>query len=348
MQSPLSKDQLMSQQGVQTMKIMKDAQEDHIYFDLNVFNSGSTPIPASFFEVRASPYITNPSSYNVAVARFRIPADSSQILTFPNPSPWYITLTYLGVDYTQNVVYVPTTQGYLVFTVEQFLQPINVAFQNATTALNAVHPGTLDIAPFMVYNSVTGLFTLVYSNSHITNNVDIYWTANLYLKFDSMPATFYSLTATKGVQFLLGDFGNNTYIKTDPVTGTQHYYLSIVQDGPNPSSIADLDAIAITSNTIPLVQQNIADESTVGSNNTLNILTDFLIIETPSFNALSSTYTYNANLYRLQPLISTNPLATFDLSVFLRMKDGTLQQVLLYEGQSFSIKIVFIRKGLTS
>jgi hypothetical protein len=179
---------------------------DNIYFNIEMSNTFLLPcnpvnnitqfvmenkrIPAAYYENLSQKIVENPSQYYLTIARFLIPGTAIPIFIMPiinnqanpNLTPYQICLTYLGVDYPQNIIYyteindaipVPTTAipiqqnlpYYYVYSYKHMIRMINIAYATAYAAVVAANPGPPlgfpPEPPVFIYDPVTQLISLV-------------------------------------------------------------------------------------------------------------------------------------------------------------------------------------------
>jgi hypothetical protein len=329
-----------------TMEIIQES-DDHIYANINYYNSTLTDIPASLSITRTQPIIKNPNLYNIAVVRMGVPSSGIPLFIFL-PNTYIVTLSYLGVDYQEVVTHTSTDfrNSNSIYNINSFLTDINNAFASVFGAL----PGApVASQPFMLWNPATELFQLIYTPDYITAGVQIWMNQELYLKFNGFYIFFagYNTPGNKDIQFILSDLKNNTVVLGE-VT-----YLFSTQDGPDPSAITDFQTIILTTNGMGVVSESVQNVGSpmIGFNETANIsniLTDFEppieFISTASILRLQ----YQPSLYRLVPLINSSPLYTIDIQISWKAKNGSINQIVIPPGENFNLKLLFLKKGLQS
>ncbi len=290
---------------------------DHIYIDANLYNntflSPTGPIqyiPAEIKQQRDSPYIFDPSYYNLAIARFSISSDcvprtfqdvrtTSTTGTFQTRE--WVGLSYNGVYYDQPVV-LPTVLDPLqqptkaVFSIYAFLDVINAAWAAAQTAMSAASGITGPGRIIMTYNPGTELYTINAPAWFGTGGVGVtgagvgvHMSFLLYQKFQSFNMIQNSplLYNNHDVTFIRQDTGlniiNDGSLVLDLGTGgvgVTGVYIQIQQDDAWASTIIDAHRLLITTSTLPVYNEYLAvinPLATSNGNQTLPILTDFLI-----------------------------------------------------------------------
>ncbi len=202
---------------------------DHIYYDIALKNTTSTPQIAKLFENRTSALIQNPQDYYYSCVRFSIPTAYLPLFIYPNNGLVADNTSYsVGIKYNTGVtgayktdlIYVPfnntspqTDPSYFfVYSFQQMVDAINTAFNSSYAALKLANAGaTVTTPPFVTFNPTTGLFTLNAETAYANANYEIYMNNSLYGFFDNFEAYLYT-GATNGqdVKILVKNNGNNT------------------------------------------------------------------------------------------------------------------------------------------
>ncbi len=181
---------------------------DQVYYNVEITNNTSLPKPAVFTETLTQPIITKCEDYYLSIVRFSVPGNAIPIFVCdivpnqsnPNLTPYSVTLSYNGSDYTQNIIYfslqnvnaplnaIPVQQNsqyYYVYQYNHMIQMINIALDSAFTALKTANPGAPPTqAPFFVFDENTQLISLVAQNlysSTIASAATISIYANTFL-----------------------------------------------------------------------------------------------------------------------------------------------------------------------
>jgi hypothetical protein len=199
----------------------------------------SLAVPASLSETRTTALLEDPSEWLMSVVRFDIDARGIPIF-FPQmqtlggilsqtATQSFITLRYLGVDYTQNVVYVPNVANPFtaiypmpaIYEYQQWLDYINTAMRLAFVASGA--PG---VAPLFIFDPLTQLI-------------------NLYVDGQFIP----SISGANTVQIFM-----------NPILGTYFYNFQFLVNNNPPVNNLTLYQLLITDNNasvIPFVRDNL-------------------------------------------------------------------------------------------
>ena len=318
---------------------MQGISNDHVYLNVSLNNKDKTFQVAEFDQERNSAFLKNPSEYNVAVARMDFPVNSLELFTF-NTTDWFVTLHHGGVDYTVQVTRAPVFGAYSVFDVDSFMGNINDAFAIAFTNLTTANPGVVARQPFMAFNPITQLFTLYYQADYISSATDIIFASTLYLMFESFTVTVNAPSGPIGIKFILKDFFTNS-----EVVGGQTYLFNR-QFAAGSASICDWDSIVVTSNLLPVSPEYTAITTNNGIDTSLNIVFDAKLDSNSTLAPYGTNVVFLPQFYRYLSLNGSVALSKWHLKVWIRRQDGTLSPMFLRKGGHFSIKLVFVKKGL--
>lgn len=173
--------------------------DDVIYYNIEITGNptSNVPTPATFYEERTQSILDNPSDYYMSVVRFSIdgwfiplfvcpvvenPLDSTDL----NYTPFVVTLSANGDNYSEHVRYVPeslvnplpkppvgnvqdlSTSYYYVYTYTRFINMVNQAISVAFGRLIFDHPVfNITQHPYFEYNDITRIISLVIRNDEI-------------------------------------------------------------------------------------------------------------------------------------------------------------------------------------
>jgi hypothetical protein len=354
-------------------------EQDHIYYDLSLINNSEDHIRAEFVDTRPQPILSNSDHYNVAVARIGIPTDNIQdfFLTTRRVSETtpgaqleyedqYTTLTFGGVNYSSLVVPTVNTNtasgDHYIYFVKQYLTALNTSFLAAYTIFNAANPAVCPSAPMFIYNPTTRIITLICDDTYRTAPVEIWVNWNIYKKIPGIysffngyyqaananfPAGITLTQCYKDYKFNIADFGNNINTYQYPAGGA--LWDEFPQEIESLGNMMDLQTIVLTSN-LPTIPQWTAVSTDAGKASSLPILTDFEPIVGSGLETTNQAIRlqYQPSLYRLIPMIKEAPIKTVQVNLFWQDKEGRLNPILIAPGESVNIKILFIKKGLSS
>jgi hypothetical protein len=186
-----------------------------------------------------------------------------------------------------------------------------------------------------------------------TNNMKIFMNSNMTQLWNSFPLKIVSYSNA-------GDQGKNTQIITNsfgyanvipfPSIGPSYNAITVYQEYSTIASFNPVTSIVFTSNTLPVVPENISKPilllngnslTSTGNNNQIaNVITDLQLDSSYKPNIL-----YNpVGQYRLISLVGTRPLIDIDVSVFWRDRFGSLNNFHLGAGSTCCLKFLFTKK----
>lgn len=350
----------MSKNGKLISKIEKSPKDDHIYYNVNLYNDTNEKIYARFQEFRSSAIIDSPKDYHLSIVRFQVPARNIPIFIFEEDG-YNVTLSYGGDDFTETVVYVPNNtiepNNMTVRTYQAFLDMINTAFSAAFTALKVAHAGAPPtIAPYLIFNAETKLFSLIVEDLYdpvyaMAATIEIYMNYKLFHFFQTFPSIFMGYNNAKDFQIIAEDTHNNfnSFPGFPPVMGVD--LLQITQELESIGLWNDLTGLVFTTMNIPVKPEyipNLERQGTSSSNNNIRILTDFEPDRSGTSGEPTSALSYQfypQGPYRFIDMLGEQPLQTLDCQVYWRSKNQTLHPLRIDPGDVFTLKMLLQRKG---
>lgn len=210
------------------------ATSDRIYYDIAINTNKISEKNAYALDTRADPIIDIPEQYTLSILRATIPSLYIPIFIFPyvwssniynptgpNTTVYSVTLSYAGNDYRSYINYVSQTSNYsitnpeyyYIFSIQWFVDLINTAFLDAFTALKTANPlAPITQAPYIIYDNVNYLFTIIVQKQYV-GNVQMYMNTALFNFFETFNAKYNSLNSVNGkdIEILLYDNGSNNY-----------------------------------------------------------------------------------------------------------------------------------------
>jgi hypothetical protein len=303
-------------------------------------NQGTTLVPISFNQTRTFPILMKPSDYYMSIIRFQIPGLTIPYFTFVNGT-YSVTLQYQNTIVQTNLIYISDNTGsaQTVSSYQQFLDMVNVALATSYTGLGMLPTST--VAPYMIYDPPTQLFSLIVDKGYVTDGARVFFNEALALKF---PNFQYIITIPigsglqgKDSEIVLGDKKNNTYNTT---------FWQMSQSGPSFWSWPSWGSILYIGNVnTPAEYYNSLSGN---SSNDFKIqLTDF----EPGINAAqdaTSLFTYfPSGPYRLIDMKQNSPMSDFNFNIYYVDKQSQVQtQLYLFPGTVCTTKIMFRKKSL--
>jgi len=227
----------------------------------------------------------------------------------------------------------------------------------AGTALTAnTAPRPLPNPPAIYYDSTSKCFVLYcdinWYDQSLPDAIDFYMNAPVYELMGSFPAINYGYAASlqqrnfRMALRVFGDVNNQIVVRPDGTTWTA---ITSYQEWSTISAFSPILGFVFTSSSLPiipslqsnpLVYNNLAQATTGTNNSTSNIITDF--IANDSFYKSNLVYLPTAQ-YRWISLTGTAPIQNIQISIFYRLRDGSLQPFLINSGGSVTIKLLFKR-----
>lgn len=273
---------------------------------------------------------------------------------------------------TINGLQLNETGYYNVYSYQWLCYLIFVAFEGVAakmalaTALSP-NPPDLTYSPIINWDS-SSQKAVIYANAAVYDlneqyyaptaaAVNVYMNAPLFGLFSSFPARYLGYGQSLGTDYRLlfvdiGGTNNQTIVPPQPAPGgIQYNAINIFQETSTCSSITPILAIVFTSNTLP-IESNIVSTPLVYNNNQLLILAgNNAATQNIVTDLVSESGTYSPNLvynpqaqYRLITMYGNSPLSNLDISIFYRLRNGSLVPFRLQSGGSVTMKILFTKK----
>lgn len=363
-------------------------ENDNVYLNVTINNQNVTSQgiidetfnPATYDVTKTLPILDKSSDYYCSIIRFDIPLNvipifimpivpaSAFINPQPNPNltPLIIGITYLGVDYAVNLIYVPDntilppvqnmvgsqiiTPYYFVFSYQNLINSLNTALATAVT--NSGFPLGGAQTPWFYIDHNTQLTKLVVPTAFTVPGVGqptIFGNSMLIGNYLSgFETNFLGLNQVAGKDIIF-DLSNPTIDKgyvlfgTAPITPAYYIFSNEYSTLNNWTSLRKL---LITTNSIPITNEFISLGNTNGVAASFPILTDFVPAFEFAGQSRSIAYYYPTSQYRLVDMINDTPLYKINLTIYWEDKEGNFYQLLISRGQQANIKIGFFRKSL--
>jgi hypothetical protein len=292
------------------------------------------------------------------------------IFIFPVPgggttSSLIIGVTTGGMDFPRNLIYVPDIQTipppttpdpsntfYFTYTIQNFVDSLQTALDAAFA--DAGSPG--GVAPFFYYDSISQLFYVYIPDSFSSAPATIFVNTQLQLYLDGFRWNLISSTAANGHHYDLRVSGNpyfdypSVLNQTSDGTALQPPAVILKQDFNNMVYFASVRRLVITSNSIPIISENVPVVDNTGMQTgdvSYNpIFSDFVPNLRDTTDIRSIAYYDPTGQYRILDMKGEGALTRFDLQIFWEDNLGRLFPFFLTINQSASIKVGFFKKSL--
>ena len=325
----------------------------HVYANVQLTTTGAYPgtlTPATFYEMRTTPVITDPSKYNLSVVRFEM--DTSTIpLMYVKPGaanslPYSIGVkTPDGIYYNTDLIWItqdqnaaPGTDAYnALYSIQHFADIFNTAMTYLINLTGVTGFG-------LGYEPNTQRFVMQGSAETLTSTW--YFNEALWQLIPNLNSSLSTWVTGGGT----------------PSTRDVWYQLnfdagaSLSQEFPNLQGFNSLVNITLTTRGIPIQSEAVSIPSGTGSyttgsgDGTALILTDFMPTTSVGFESTRQRFVYYvpSSEYRLIELLSNSPLKVIDLQIYWTDLNGTLRPLMLRPDTFCSVKLLFRRKDFAS
>lgn len=352
----------------------------HLYLNIDIQpKQNQYSILAKYSETFTQEYIDVGSNYHLAIVRFRIPTTGIPYFVFKiqegnfqnnnNLGVYAFTFTYMNVDYTEYVNFVPTNltvaippspmdnEGfqfdspyYYVYNISEWITMMNFTL-NACYQLLIIAEPALNVlsVPFLEYDNTTKEVRLVVSYNWITADVDIFFNDELELFFDGFPITYFNTSGLKTARFEIyatNILNGNGYSPYGVAPTNPPAYIKMVSEYNAFEKWSSFRSIIIKTSLIPIRYENVNSATIRGELSDDTILTDFNVSDFSSNR--NDLIFFPQGPYRLIDILSNAPLRSVDLQLFWKDRYGVERPLIIYKNNGLTIKLAFIQKNLTN
>jgi len=331
---------------------------DIINLNIKRYNPiGGLPEYAEFNSTRSDTILDKCSDYKLAITRFTVPSNIPNLL-MPSDvilaQSYNVAIQWEATVITERLEYVPWRVGDFyprsIYSITHWIAMVNTAYKKAHLAMKIAEPTYSPIIePFLVFNrdkaSSVGFYIpaeFIHTN---TNSARILMSGNVQLiGLNGIPAradfTDFNIYGTPHWVYV-DDWLYNRYTSASPDPPGQDFYIINSEFDPR-ENFNQITNIIFSTSSIPTAPELIAGNSAV----TRRIITDFTIAGQISNVGTPITYTPSGPL-RYYNMISDGPLRDIDLQVFIEYQNNELIPLYLLSGDSFELKIEFIKRTNT-
>lgn len=341
----------------------------NIYYTLSIINkvvtdplgvlpSISVPKVAEYNVDRSNVILSNPSNYRVAVSRLAIPSGLIPLFLYPsNPSYYTVTLSYFdGVttqQFTRNVSYVQSSVGdpYAeyrpVYHINEMIQYVNLAFQQAYNDAVAALGALVYLPkerPYLTFDSKTQLITMYCETEYLDfQTFGIFFNTTLYENFFSAlyarEAASGTLTGFNGYQVIPQNLFTNVNENTTLPGGAVPVDLYLVIEEFSTTALFNsLDRIAVTTHRMPINSDLIGTQQ----DSRARILYDFIVEDRIQDKV---KYELDPTRLRWRELNSHTPMTAIDLQFYLIFNDGQIVPLYIQADQRIDAQLLFVPVG---
>lgn len=326
---------------------------DYVYYNLTIYNDTNNYIQANFNEELTIPLLDDPNNYLVAVDQMSFSTHTIPIFNFYEKKDngdyrYYVCLVYknglITEYYNAPILLIPFSNvpnDKSIYSVESFLYMVTSALNTAFLALDIAHPGFVNEAPEIVYDSSSGLIYIEANglnyNWDLDPHVEICFNTELFSFFNSFPQYFYGINQPNK---------NDVAVIINPyftaLSGTT-YTLS--QEFPTVSSWYDVLNFILQANTFGVNTALFQGKSLSGVPDYKPVIASFVPeVSTPIPDYFSNVI-YNPNYQHFYELTDTNPLKKIGLNFGYIDTKFNYNKILLSPGEYASCVLVFVKKN---
>jgi hypothetical protein len=339
---------------------------ENIVANLTLFNKfdAKSPIPAVLDVVLEKPILDKCSNYKMAILRFQCPLYNIRPNYIIKGQEFIVRLDDEGSTVYEESVSVSQIGN----SIHEFLDVVNKLFESVWLDYVAYHPSSnfpQKAFPFLIFDPVTQLFSLVYwehfdgDHEHIDTQVN----PTLYYYIASIPAKqlsngFFSFQTKEKVfidnvdienRYYLSSFYNNKGISKTGIAPTEYNAYKITAEFPTGYRFNDFQSILVLSN-IPIRQETIPQATgqlsaylpnKLSYIATLPVVSDFRAAVSKYSDQNSELIYYPPGEYRWIDLLYDGPLDRLLFDFRYQLIDQSVHQIMLSPGDSVSLKIYF-------
>lgn len=362
------------------VKIDQHAYDTLGYYNVSFINTSDNFVEAKIQETRTPAILKVPEFWQMSVIRFDIHTSSIPInvptmqvilgVTSPTVTASRISLRYLGLVYTTDVIYIETSSKPLysfptVYNYQQWLDYVNTALITIYTN-NGIIPG---VPPKYIYNPMTQLIDLYVDDNYLpsagANKIEIFLNDVLINYFYNFEYFLNPLNTTvTDVKYKL-EITNTNVVQIPALVGRVGLPLFLQSAAPynyaatnmnrcsqttiSMASWSSLRSIILTSTLLPfkpeLIPSNRNQANNFNSNSIFPILSDFLIPGNNNLTDFHNSVEYlPVSEYRMIDLHGNTPLNSIDLLFFWSDYLGNYYPIYLPRNAGLACKIMFRKK----
>lgn len=334
--------------------------EDY-YMSIIRFTLDTATLPIFIPTIQTNPLVNPTGNLNQTIYSFQFSYNgifSDEIFIIWSPqntflsAPAFVTLNGITIQNS-------STGYYYCYTFEYFIALINQQVLTAFTDFVTANPGipATAVAPVFAWDGSANIARIMFEESFLTTNttpIYFYMNSPLYDIFGSLNALRLGYNDVgRNFQIIVENYaGFNSYSYLDVITNTTYNVIEVIQEYPTISAWSPISSIVFTSNTIPIVSNQVSKPTVFTQGNILGnfgnnsnfqqIITD--MVTDDGFYKPNIVYNPTAE-YRLIELQGNTPLTNFDVSIFWKNKIGVLTPFYLGSGCCCTLKVLFTKKS---
>jgi hypothetical protein len=244
------------------------------------------------------------------------------------------------------------TRYYECFSYEHIVEIINAAFAAALADLTAPPAPALLVAPFVYFESDAARLSIILPAAAYLNTVadasrvDLYFNLPLALKMQGFDFIRRSLSFGRRDRLDCPNILMN-YINIPALSPfAPPQYMRYFQEYVALSVWSDFKQLVFTSGTIPSVPEYSESQDSSSALAFQPIVTDYEPLFSLPGDSRSVLQFFPSGPYRLLDLNGTTSLRKIDIQVYWKDDRGVLRPILLQQGKTATIKLLFIHRGV--
>ena len=325
---------------------MSQNSNSDIVYSLNVANTNSiNELYISYSSTNIGEILGQGNLYDVAVKKVRFPVSSIPLRKrfLDNMYSLSMNVGNSVIGYTQFLLNADSYNGttYL-YSYQNYCEMINAAFSRAFAALKIANPLLIStLAPYIKFNAVTQLFSIVFPNTYVTDNINIYFNNSLNWlfnynsvrctldKYDPFPPSI-SYPPINDYQITLSGF----YVQDST-------YNYIQQNYSTTSNLTDFKSFVLQTS-MPIIpnQHGTYLNDTIINNGAFSFILAEIEIAGVS---QSGSIMWEANAIEWHHILESNPLKKIEVQIFYTNTSDQIFPLPYEMNFSSSVELIFRR-----
>ena len=302
-----------------------------VYYNITIDKSGIAKIDDN----RVSDILKDPSKWELAVERLRLPSYSIPYMIFRND--WKVKIEDTGTNtvVTKDLVYIPTSnrnlpEGQAIWNVGELIEIVNVGLNDAFDELKTLVPAIDPTQPPFI--AKTGNLCTFNTQQNYGNVIRVYFNSPLFFLF----GTFQSFEIKFGQDTYYQIISKDNYNNKTQINGVDYY--STLSEASPWNLQTDFQSILFETNSVPVSYEQLG----TAQNKQRQLLTD---LEINSGYVNGQVVQYNpAGPLRYHDLNSSYPLRQIDLKIQWLDKLDNVYPVFTSTDEVITCKLQFRKK----
>ena len=342
--------------------VQRDDKNGQFYINLSLYNPTTTGKIVNVDRIFDEVIVPNPSKYQCSLIRSNLYTndlpiiDMRQYLQNSSTTQYdlYITFTFLGVDYTRNLVFTQFSDTtdldrYYIYNYINFAKMINDTLSLLSNDINTVVPGTITDIPIIQYIPELGRFSIFAEQSVFNDSsgtVQIWFNNTLYDLLNSLPKIFTSSVSPKNIRLSIREIVNPNGINNINTTNFTNPVLEMIQQYQSLELLNSARSLIFNTN-LPVVLEYDDEANRYGDTQVyptkVNRLNSTILTGINGNIFKENTYIPTAE-FQMLDLEGTTPIYRIQIQAFWIDNLGIYHNMYLSPRRTATFKILFRKK----